>query len=155
MFCLLEFPLPTGEGAPLEDTKVSSASLVPKNRNREKISFLDSPHLSSGRWGEVGTRGDLPGNNATIKAESSTLCSTFHMCLSPLPIHYPNPFIQVSCEIEGKYFASLNGWWSHGSNSGLSYAAGDILAAGMYQDIHPTATHQGPTMYSLCPLPSI
>lgn len=71
---------------------MSSASSVPKNRNGEKTSFLDS--LSSFFW-EAGARGDLQGNSTMIKAESSTKCSTFYKFLSPLPIHYLNQFIQL------------------------------------------------------------
>lgn len=76
VFYLPDFHLPTGEGATPEDTKVSSDSLVPENRN-----------------GEVGARGDLQGNSTMIKAESSTIRSTFYMFLSPLPIYYLNQFI--------------------------------------------------------------
>lgn len=149
-FCLPDFPLPTGTGAHLQETKVSSTSLVPKNRNGEQASFLNSPQSFLLRGGG---KGGLHGNNTTVKAGSSTMCSTFHMFLSPLPMYYSNQFI-LSCEIEAKYCEPLSGWWSHGSSSVLSNAAVDILSAKIGQNVHPASPTLRPHKYSLCPLPS-
>ncbi|XP_036189566.1 serine protease inhibitor Kazal-type 8 isoform X1 [Myotis myotis] len=75
----VDFLVPTGEGASVQETKVS---LPPGLRDQQ----WEEPRApSSDRW-ELGAGGGWPGNHAPIKAESSPMGGAFSVSLSPLPI---------------------------------------------------------------------